>query len=136
MNLKSLKSRYHSMIQRCYNPKNPGYHYWGGRGIKVCERWLDRANLIPKGQRGYARAGLQNFIDDMGPSFDPVLELDRTDNDGDYTPDNCGWVTEREQMLNRRGNGCLGHKRSMESRAKQSKTIKDKREAHLIGDNR
>ena len=76
------------------------------------------------------RAGIQHFIDDMGPSFDSELELDRIDNDGDYSLDNCRWSTESEQMFNRRSNGCLGLKRSDESKEKQSKTINDKMAAN------
>ena len=73
------------MIQRCYNPRRWQYKYYGGRGIKVCERWLD---------------GFKNFYADMGPR--PIgMTLDRVDNDGNYTPLNCRWATDIEQRANR-----------------------------------
>jgi hypothetical protein len=73
------------MIQRCTNPKNPGWGSWGGRGIMVCSRWLD----------------FKNFLVDMGPRPDN-LSIDRIDNDGNYEPGNCRWATALQQRHNRR----------------------------------
>lgn len=76
-----------TMKARCYNPNQKEHKYYGARGIKVCERW---------------RTSFANFIQDMGRRPDPKLQLDRANNDGDYEPANCRWVTKSEQMKNRR----------------------------------
>lgn len=74
-----------AMRNRCYNPKNNYYHRYGGRGIRVCERWLESFTF---------------FLHDMGEA--PIgRTLDRYPNkDGDYEPTNCRWATPVEQMRN------------------------------------
>ncbi len=85
----SDSSEYHawrSMLARCHRASSQYYRYYGGRGIKVCQRWRD---------------SYQSFLDDMGRR-PTSLELDRINNDGDYTPTNCRWATTLENMRNRR----------------------------------
>ncbi len=76
------------MKNRCYNHKNADYKHYGGRGIVVCERW---------------RNSFMNFYSDMGPR-PKDLTLERKNNDGDYEPGNCKWVSMREQRRNSRQN--------------------------------
>lgn len=73
------------MRQRCNNPKNPKYKDYGGRGVKVCERWNDFAL----------------FLEDMGER--PTgYSIDRKDVNGNYEPNNCRWATAKEQRANQR----------------------------------
>lgn len=77
---------YNSMKTRCLNSKFRNFHLWGGRGIKICERWL--------GERGFV-----NFLADMGER-PPGTTLERRNNNGDYEPGNCRWATKAEQGQN------------------------------------
>lgn len=81
-----------NMKKRCYDPKNNRYSTYGGRGIKVCDRWLE-----PKGQ------GFINFLKDMGEKQEN-LTLERINIDGDYCKENCVWATNIEQANNKTNN--------------------------------
>ena len=73
-----------SMVQRCTNPNVKFYYRYGGRGIKICDRWLD----------------FKSFIEDMGERPDGMT-IDRINNDGNYEPTNCHWVTHKDNCNNR-----------------------------------
>lgn len=79
---------YASILTRVTNTNEPSYPRYGGRGIKICERWLS----------------FDNFYEDMFPSYSKDLEIDRIDNDGDYEPSNCRWVTKKTNCNNRSTN--------------------------------
>lgn len=85
-------STYRSIIDRCENPKSYRYRWYGGRGIKICNRW--------RGENGYNN--FANFVSDIGPRPSPSHSLDRINNDGDYCPENIKWSTPKEQARNRR----------------------------------
>lgn len=74
-----------SMLARCNNPNDHAYHYYGGKGVKVCKRWLK----------------YENFMLDMGERPSAKHSLDRIQTSGDYKPSNCRWVTHSEQQKNK-----------------------------------
>jgi hypothetical protein len=81
-------STWHSMIQRCTNPRTTGYSHYGGRGISVCTRWRESFN---------------SFLEDMGKR--PAgHSLERIDVNGNYEPSNCRWATSVDQGRNKRDN--------------------------------
>ncbi len=76
---------WHSMTQRCRDPKATGFHRYGGRGITVCERWTQ----------------FENFLADMG-EVPKVFTIERKDTNGNYDPDNCKWLPRNQQAKNTR----------------------------------
>ena len=76
------------MRTRCENINSPAYKWYGARGIKVCERWLD----------------FKNFFEDMGKRPSKKHSIDRINPDGDYELSNCRWTTMKTQQRNRRNN--------------------------------
>jgi len=77
-----------NMRRRCYDPSSINFHRYGLRGIRVCDRWKT----------------FEAFLTDMGCAPTNRHQIDRIDNDGDYEPDNCRWVTSKENNRNRSNN--------------------------------
>ncbi len=87
MNKSSTHSTWMQMRRRCNSPNCDKFSYYGGRGIKVCERWDD----------------FKNFLEDMGER-PGGMSLDRIDTNGNYEPSNCRWATKEQQANNTRAN--------------------------------
>jgi len=75
------------MKQRVNNPKHKSYHIYGGRGIKVCDRWMQ---------------SFTNFYNDTIEDYIPGLDIDRINNDGNYEPGNVRWVIRKVNIRNSR----------------------------------
>lgn len=96
-----------AMDRRCNNKNCREYKYYGGRGIKVCDRW-------------HGAFGFDHFLEDMGERPDETMvgkrkkwTLDRIDNNGDYCPKNCRWVTMKDQCKNRREENMIWRKKKI-----------------------
>jgi hypothetical protein len=86
-----LYAVWNAMLARCQNLKNKSYKNYGGRGISVCDRWKS----------------FENFYSDMGDRPSEQHTIDRIDNNKDYCPENCRWVTRNVQATNKRNNRYL-----------------------------
>ena len=83
-----LYRKWQSIKNRCYNPNNSNYKYYGGRGIKICKEWVDNPTEFI----------IWAFVN----GWKPELEIDRIDNDGDYSPENCQFVTHSVNTVKKR----------------------------------
>lgn len=91
-----MYNTYYNMKQRCYNPKSNRYKIYGGRGIKICDEWLNDKDKF--------------FNWCISSGIKKELSIDRIDVDGDYCPENCRWATNKEQVNNMRCNVKLEYK--------------------------
>lgn len=94
---------------RCLNPKVNNYCNYGGRGIKICEEWLLYENF-------YKWANCNNYSD--------ILQIDRIDVNGNYEPNNCRWVTPKEQSNNKRNNLIFEYKNKSQTLKKWAEDLK------------
>jgi hypothetical protein len=102
-----------NMKERCLNPNHKSFNRYGGRGITICQRWLD---------------SFQNFLDDMGTM--PIgMSLDRKDVNGNYEPGNCRWATSEEQANNKANNRVLEFKGKKQTIAQWAREVGMSREA-------
>lgn len=93
MSKERLQRTYSNMKTRCYNPNSNRYHCYGGRGIRVCDEWLGWG----KGFKNFEKWALLNGYADN-------LTIDRIDVNGNYEPNNCRWVTNKQNTNNTRRN--------------------------------
>jgi hypothetical protein len=93
------------MIERCENKKGKDFENYGGRGIKICERW---------------RHSLINFINDTKDGYSDSLSINRIDNNGNYEPGNCEWSTAKEQGNNTRINKLITYNNETKTQSQWS----------------
>ena len=120
-----LYSVWKSMKSRCYNPNRNSYARYGARGISVCDSWMT----------------FENFLADMGATYQTGLTLDRIDNDKGYSPENCRWANIQQQNSNTSKNVNLEFKGSFYTEAELSRltgvprtTLQARRRRGLTGD--
>lgn len=100
---------WNNMKSRCYSPKWPAFKHYGGRGIRVCERWL---------------LSFENFLADMGERPSNKHSIDRfPNNDGNYEPSNCRWATRKEQSSNQRKRTKRGKYKKTKQRENQLQAL-------------
>lgn len=93
-----------SMIARCTLPEHRAYKYYGGKGIAVCDSWLEKKGV-----------GLKNLINDIGERPSKDHSIDRIDSNGNYEPSNCRWADRIVQQSNKSNNNKLEHNGRIET---------------------
>lgn len=96
-----------AMKDRCYNTSNLKYKDYGGRGIEICNRWLE---------------SFENFLEDMGEK-PKGYSIDRIDNNGNYTPENCRWRSSKEQSYNKRNTLIIEHNNELRNLSEWSQIL-------------
>jgi hypothetical protein len=104
---------YRHIRNRCLNPKVPAYPSYGGRGITICDRWLE---------------SFENFFADMGEKPSPKHSIERIDNDKGYSPDNCKWADDIEQANNKRNNRLIKYNGEIKTLAQWAEILGIKRQ--------
>jgi hypothetical protein len=113
MKSERLQNIYVNLKQRCYNLKSTFYKNYGGRGITVCDEWLDSEMYDGRSTKGWI--AFKNWALSNGYADD--LTIDRIDNSKGYCPENCHWVIMRTQQNNRRSNRLVTFKGKTQSLA-------------------
>jgi len=106
---RALAKKYSGMKQRCYNPNNSDYKDYGARGIIVCDEWLKNPEAF--------------FAWSVSNGYEKGLTIDRIKVNGNYSPDNCRWITNAEQQANKRSNVLVECKGEMVTLAEASRRI-------------
>lgn len=100
---------YHQIKYRCYNKNASDYEYYGGRGITMCDEWL--------------YDGYSFYVWALSSGYRDGLTVDRIDVNGNYSPDNCRWITMKEQSNNRRSNHTITYNGKTQSLAKWAEEL-------------
>ncbi|WP_274316356.1 hypothetical protein [Staphylococcus hyicus] len=116
----NLYNRWKGIKNRCLNPNASSYRHYGGRGIKICDRWKDNFTA---------------FLEDVGEPPTPKHQLDRIDNNGDYEPSNCRWVIPLQNVNNQRekNNNKTGYPNVYKKRNKYEACFQFNKEYHHVG---
>lgn len=113
MKSERLQNIYVNLKQRCYNSKSTFYKNYGGRGITVCDEWLNSEMYDGRSTKGWI--AFKNWA--LSNGYADNLTIDRIDNSKGYCPENCRWVTMKTQQNNRRSNHLVTYKGKTQSLA-------------------